>query len=116
MDDLEEKEAEFRISLEKFKKENGENAFDKCKEQAECGDSKTRLFLGAMYEQGDGNLRHYVSAYQWYNVAASGGEVLGAKFRNEIEKKMTIEQIARAQSESSATLGWDKIAKGEFGL
>ncbi len=102
MDDLEELEAKFRVSLAKFKKENGENAFDKCEELARYGEPEMQLFLGAMYEQGDGALRHYVYAYQWYNIAASNGEVLGGKFRDEIEKKMIPEDISAGQNFSSA--------------
>ncbi len=101
MDDLEELEAKFRVSLEKFKKENGKNAFDKCEELAQYGEPEMQLFLGAMYEQGDGALRHYVYAYQWYNIAASNGEVLGGKFRDEIEKKMIPEDISAGQNGSS---------------
>ncbi len=104
MDDLEELEAKFRVSLEKFKKENGENAFDKCEELARYGDPEMQLFLGAMYEQGDGALRHYVYAYQWYNIAASSGDVLGSKFRDEIEKKMLPEDISAGQNVSPVLL------------
>ncbi len=109
MDDLEEKEAEFKTFLEKFKKKNGENSFNVCKKLAEEGDSKMRLLLGALYEIGDGNLRCYRSAYQWYNIAASKGEVLGVKFRDEIEKRMIPEDISVGQAWSRSTLMWERL-------
>jgi uncharacterized protein len=50
-----------------------------------------------MYSNGWGVIQDDVYAHMWINIAASLGEELGKKGRDIIAKKMTAEQIAKAQ-------------------
>ena len=53
--------------------------------------------LGAMYAFGNGVLKDYVRAHMWGNIAATNGNELGAKLRDDFEKKMTPADISTAQ-------------------
>jgi len=64
---------------------------------AEQGDAEAQGNLGAMYAFGKGVLKDYVYAHMWGNIAATNGNKLGAKLRDDFEKKMTSAQIADAQ-------------------
>jgi TPR repeat protein len=58
-----------------------------------------------MYGMGKGVEQNYVTAYAWASIAAANGEVLAAKFRSEfLEKKMTAEDISKAQELSKEML------------
>ncbi len=50
-----------------------------------------------MYAIGHGVPKDYVQAYVWYTLAASQGDDLAEKFKNHLEKSMTLDQIAEAQ-------------------
>jgi TPR repeat protein len=70
---------------------------------AEQGDAGAQYNLGGMYAKGEGVPQDYILAYAWFNLAdLSGGD--GAKISlNKLERKMTPEQISKAQ-ELSKTL------------
>ena len=53
--------------------------------------------LGVMYENGQGVPLDYVRAHMWYNIAASKGVGNAKKNRDIVVKKMTPEQIEKAQ-------------------
>jgi len=42
-------------------------------------------------------LGHDVQAYMWYTLAAGQGDDLAGKFKDPLEKFMTLEQLAEAQ-------------------
>lgn len=68
---------------------------------AEKGDAQVQASLGLMYYRGEGVIQDYVYAHMWWNIAASSGnggaQELAQKYRDEIAKVMTAEQIAKAQ-------------------
>jgi len=53
--------------------------------------------LGWMYYQGQGVPRDYVLAHMWWNLAGSSGLEVAVNNRNILEKKMTLQQIEKAQ-------------------
>ena len=53
--------------------------------------------LGTMDAFGMGVLKDYIYAHMWGNIAATNGNELGAKLRDEFEKKMTPADISTAQ-------------------
>jgi len=55
-----------------------------------------QLGLGQMYEIGNGIEKDYVEAYAWYNISAKNNSKF-AKFRDDLENKMSPQQIADAQ-------------------
>ena len=64
---------------------------------AEQGDADAQGNLGMMYAFGWGVLKDYVYAHMWGNIAAKNGNELGAKLRDDFEKKMTPSQLETAQ-------------------
>jgi TPR repeat protein len=67
---------------------------------AEQGDRLSQADLSEMYALGQGGPRDDVLAYMWVNLAAAGGQLPGVdapKFRDELARRMTPEQIAEAQ-------------------
>jgi len=64
---------------------------------AEQGFAKAQTTLGYMYERGEGFLQDNVYSHVWFNLAASNGDELGAKFRDELAKKMTAVDLSKAQ-------------------
>ena len=50
-----------------------------------------------MYAFGTGVLKDYIYAHMWGNIAATNGNELGAKLRDEFEKNMTPADISAAQ-------------------
>lgn len=53
--------------------------------------------LGKMYYLGEGVPQDFMYSHMWNNIAARKGIKKAAKFRNELEKKMTPAQIGEAQ-------------------
>ncbi len=50
-----------------------------------------------MYSQGQGVPKDSVQAYAWYTLAAGQGDDLADKFKNYLEKSMTLDELAEAQ-------------------
>jgi uncharacterized protein len=64
---------------------------------AEQGVARAQFLLSEMYEFGHGVPQDYVLAHMWSNLSAAQGE-RGAEFvRDNVEKRMTAEQIEEAQ-------------------
>jgi len=53
--------------------------------------------LGIIYSQGRGVSKDYVTVYRWYTLAAGQRDDLAEKFKNHLEKSMTLDQLAEAQ-------------------
>jgi TPR repeat protein len=69
---------------------------------ADQGHAVAQGFIGVYYESGSAIVaRDFVVAYKWYNLAASSGDKRGIESRANLEKKMTPQQIAKAQELTS---------------
>jgi TPR repeat protein len=64
---------------------------------AEQGYATAQFTLGLMYYQGKGVPQDYVSAHMWLNLSGSNGHKKAVESRNILEKKMTKQQIEKAQ-------------------
>ena len=64
---------------------------------AEQGIREAQFNLGVMYKDGQGVPQDYVSAHMWWNLSGSNGYKDAIKNRNIAEKKMTKQQIEKAQ-------------------
>jgi TPR repeat protein len=64
---------------------------------AEQGNASAQYNLGVKYAFGAGVLKDYVYAHMWGNIAATNGNKLGAKLRDDFEKRMTPADISAAQ-------------------
>ena len=64
---------------------------------AKQGDSDAQYELANSYYSGEGVLQDYVKAHMWMNISAASGDKYARKERNAFNKKMTSQQIAKAQ-------------------
>ena len=65
---------------------------------AEQGHAKAQSNLGVMYRNGEGILADFVIAHIWFNIAANNGNELAAENRKKLEKRITSEDISKAQA------------------
>ncbi|SVB90616.1 uncharacterized protein METZ01_LOCUS243470, partial [marine metagenome] len=65
---------------------------------ADQGATEAQALLGALYAEGKGVMEDNVTAYAWVNIAAVNGLANGKKFKDLIAKKMTAEQITKAEA------------------
>ena len=68
-----------------------------CRLSAEQGDVEAQFTLGLMYDFGQGVPQDYALAHMWFNLCGSSGDVNCVDKRNIVEKKMTKQQIEKAQ-------------------
>ena len=61
------------------------------------GHAKAQYNLGLMYWQGQGVPRNFVQAHMWWTLSASQGTAFATQFRDNVEGRMTPEQIAKAE-------------------
>ena len=65
---------------------------------AEQGSAQSQYNLGLMYDFGQGVPQDYVSAHMWFNLCgSSSGNKICMDRRNIVEKKMSKQQIEKAQ-------------------
>ena len=83
---------------------NGQGALKDYKEavkwyrlSADQGNVLAQNNLGAMYAKGQGASQDYVLAHMWWNIAGSNGHKDAPKNKNIVEKKMSKQQIEKAQ-------------------
>ena len=89
--------ADFQAGMEADDSGDYATALREWRPLAEHGDSTAQAALGLLYEKGRGVPQDYVQAQMWYNLAAANGDEAGAKFRDDLARKMTPVQIAEAQ-------------------
>ena len=68
---------------------------------AEQGLAAAQHSLGTAYENGLGVPQDFVEAYKWFNLAAASGHKESVKFRENILRRMTPEQIAEGQKRTA---------------
>ena len=64
---------------------------------AEQGNASAQNMLGLMYGKGQGVLQDYSLAHMWWNICFASGIKVCVKKRNIVEKKMSKQQIEKAQ-------------------
>ena len=65
---------------------------------AEQGDADAQNNLGVMHYFGEGVPQDKVTTYAWYNIAAANGHEGAKKSKPLLAKKMTPDQIAKAET------------------
>lgn len=68
------------------------------------GHAGAQINLGVMYADGQGMAQDFVEAHKWFDVAATQGDEHARKNRDNLEHKMSNEQIAEAQRQASKWL------------
>ena len=66
-------------------------------ERAERGDAGAQFNLGNRYYNGQGIPQDYVLAHMWWSISGSNGYKDAVTNRNIVEKKMSKQQIEKAQ-------------------
>ena len=64
--------------------------------RAEQGSVTAQANLGNMYEVGAGVVQSNILAHQWYNLAASNGDLTARENREILAEKMTASEISKA--------------------
>ena len=64
---------------------------------AKQGNAEAQINLGSLYFKGIGVPQDFPQAHMWYNLASATGNILAAKNRDLVAKKMTTQQVADAQ-------------------
>ena len=67
------------------------------KQQAQKGSAQAQFNLGWMYLNGQGVPQDDVQAHKWLSLSAAQGDANFAKMRDLVAKRMTPQQIERAQ-------------------
>ena len=62
------------------------------------GGARAQFNLGNMYRKGEGVSQNYFQAHMWLNLAAASGYKHARQWRDSVAKKMTPQQIAKAQA------------------
>ena len=75
---------------------NYSQAIIEWRHKASFGSATAMANLGNMYEVGAGVEQDKVLAHQWYNLAASNGDVVARKNKQDLEENMTMSQISNA--------------------
>ncbi len=87
----------YQEGCDAYERGDYDTAFKEFQPLAEQGEMVAQWSLGVMYERGRGVPKDSVQAYRWYTLAASQGDDLAGKFKDLLEKSMTLEQLAEAQ-------------------
>ncbi len=90
-------ETDFHVGVEAWGRGDYDTALREFRLLAEQGHAQAQLNLGILYSQGRGVPKDSVQAYAWYTLAAGQGDDLAGKFKDHLEKSMTLEQLAEAQ-------------------
>jgi len=73
-------------------------AFKWYRKSADQGNAMGQFVLGGMYDKGLGVPEDNVTAYAWLNIAAVNGFANGKEAKDGAAKKMTPDQIAKAEA------------------
>ncbi len=90
-------ETDFEVGVEAWGRGDYDAAVQEFRPLAEQGHAQAQMNLGIIYSQGRGVPKDSVQAYRWYTLAASQGDDLAEKFKDPLEKSMTLAQLAEAQ-------------------
>ena len=66
------------------------------RDRAGQGSVTAQANLGNMYEVGAGVTQNNILAHQWYNIAASNGDITARENREALAEKMTASDISKA--------------------
>ena len=88
---------DFTDGLDAYERKDYKEAVRLYRLSAEQGDAQAQYNLGLMYTNGEGVPQDYVSAHMWFNLSGSNGLKNAVKNRNIIEKRMSKQQIEKAQ-------------------
>ena len=77
-----------------------ETAIIEWRNKASLGSVTSMANLGNMYEVGAGVEQSYILAHQWYNLAASNGDLTARENKEIMEKSMSADEVSSAISQA----------------
>jgi TPR repeat protein len=77
-----------------------ETAIIEWRNKVNLGSVTAMANLGNMYEVGAGVEQSYILAHQWYNLAASNGDLTARENKKIIEKFMSADEVSSAISQA----------------
>ena len=89
--------ADLQKGWDAYKNKDYATALREWKPLAEQGNADAQNNLGVIYNNGWGVLLDFVRAHMWFNIAASSGNKNASKNRDVVAKRMTSNQIEKAQ-------------------
>lgn len=90
--------ADFSSAMDAYERKDYRAAHGELTTLANHNDVDAQYMLGYMYALGEGVLQDYVEAHKWLNLAASQGKEGAREAREEVARRMTPTQVARAQA------------------
>ena len=89
--------ADLQKGWDAYKNKDYATALREWKPLAEQGNADAQNNLGVIYNNGWGVMLDFVRAHMWFNIAASSGNTNASKNRDIVAKRMTSNQIEKAQ-------------------
>jgi peptidoglycan hydrolase-like protein with peptidoglycan-binding domain len=89
--------ADFSSALEAYQQGDLPRAANQFKSLADRNDADAQYMLGYMYALGEGVVQDYIEAHKWLNIAASQGKDGARAARNKVARRMSRDQVNRAQ-------------------
>ena len=77
-----------------------ETAIIEWRNKVSLGSVTAMANLGNMYEVGAGVEQSYILAHQWYNLAASNGDLTARENKKIMEKSMSADEVSSAISQA----------------
>jgi TPR repeat protein len=96
--------ADFDKGWEAYQESDYQTAFDNWLPLAKQGHGLAQFHLGNMYYVGNAVLTSYRRAYMWFNLSAYNGHEHSSQVKRYIAKKMTPEDMSKAQEMSERCL------------
>ena len=67
------------------------------RKSANQGNAEGQHSLGGLYYFGNGVPQNYILAHMWFSLSSMQGNEIAGRFRVNVEEKMTLDQIEKAQ-------------------
>lgn len=92
---------DFFEGVKSYRAREFDDAAEWFRKAAEQGDGEAQFLLGRMHYDGNSIAVDYVQAHMWFDLAASSGVTVGARYRDGLSERMTREDIEEAQRRAS---------------
>ena len=76
------------------------------------GDSEAQFLLGRMHYDGNSLSTDYVTAYQWFAIAAETGQAVAGRYRDGLAGRMTEAEVTEGARRAAAWLSQHPLVRG----
>ena len=78
---------------------------------AEQGDNEAQFLLGRMHYDGNSLSADYVTAYQWFSIAAQTGQPVASRYRDGLAGRMSEAEVTEGARRAAAWLAQHPLAR-----